>query len=148
MHLHPEAEMWRSSSAVSHRQLAAVSPHDKRPSLDGRDQKAPAVFIPPCNRGPTLADFRIAPKADVGRGAGRCRKSATRRREQPQQNHCRRCCLFDHLVSRGEQRLWHRQAKSLSGLKIDSEFELRRLLNGHVFWRRTFKDTIYIGGHA
>jgi hypothetical protein len=37
--------------------------------------------------------------------------------------------LFDHLVSRGEQRWGHRDAERLRGLEIDDEIELGRLID-------------------
>ncbi len=43
--------------------------------------------------------------------------------------------LFDHLVGAGEERRWNCDAERVSGLKIDEEFELCRLLYGEFSGR-------------
>jgi hypothetical protein len=45
-----------------------------------------------------------------------------------------RCALFDHLVSAGEQRRRHTEAKRLGGLEVDHQLELDRLRDRQVGW--------------
>jgi len=39
---------------------------------------------------------------------------------------------FDHLVGAGEQRLRNVEVQGLGGFEVDSQFELRWLLNGKI----------------
>src|SRR5207247_1276572 len=52
--------------------------------------------------------------------------------------------LFYHLVGAGEQRRWHDDAKRLSGLQIDHQFELGRLLDGQVRRFRSLENLAYV----
>jgi hypothetical protein len=53
-------------------------------------------------------------------------------RERRRVIHTFRNALLDHLVSAGEQRRWHGDAKRLRGLQIDDQLELGRLLDRQV----------------
>jgi hypothetical protein len=47
--------------------------------------------------------------------------------------HCsEKSSSLNHLVSGGEKRRWHRDARRLRGLEVDREIELGRLLGGDV----------------
>jgi hypothetical protein len=50
--------------------------------------------------------------------------------------------LFDHLVGAGEQCHWNVEAESLSGLEVDIQGNVRRLLDGKLRRTRPFEDAI------
>jgi hypothetical protein len=50
--------------------------------------------------------------------------------------------LFDHLVGPGEQCRWHGEAERPSGLEIDYQFELGRLLGRQVRRLRTLENLV------
>ena len=47
---------------------------------------------------------------------------------------------FDHLVSGCEQSWRHREAKCLSGLKVDDKLEVSRLLDRQISWFCSFEN--------
>src|SRR5215469_1898615 len=73
-----------------------------------------------------------------------CPLCAKSKPEQSQQSNC----LFDHLVSGGEQRSWNGQPKCLGGLEVDYQFELGRCLNGKVGRLLAAQNTIDVGCRA
>jgi hypothetical protein len=52
--------------------------------------------------------------------------------------------LFDHLVGAGEQCHWNVEAESLSGLEVDIQGNVRRLLDGKLRRTRPFEDAINV----
>src|SRR6266498_4461948 len=56
--------------------------------------------------------------------------------------------LFDHLIGAGEQRRWHLEAESLSGLEVDDQFVLGRRLDRQVGGFLPLEDAVYVCGRS
>src|SRR5262249_8301450 len=53
---------------------------------------------------------------------------------------------FNHLVSAGEQRRWHSNAKRLGGFHIDDQLETSWLLDRQIGGLGTFEDFVDVHG--
>ena len=53
---------------------------------------------------------------------------------------------FDHLVSAGEERRWHSNAKRLGGFHIDDQLETSWLLDRQIGGLRAFEDFVDVHG--
>ena len=52
--------------------------------------------------------------------------------------------LLDHHIGKREELVRHRQAKRLSSVEVDDQFELSRLLDRQVGWFLAFEDAARI----
>ena len=57
-------------------------------------------------------------------------------------------CLFDHLVSAGEQCGWNGETKSLCRRQIDCQVEFVWRLNRQIGWPLALEDAVDVAGRA
>src|SRR5262245_48858705 len=54
--------------------------------------------------------------------------------------------LLDHLICQEQQGWRHRDPQRPSGLEVDHQLELHRLLHGQSLWLGAFEDLVHVDG--